>query len=171
MRGDTALRRRVCTAQRVQSRSRLQRFAKDADLIGLPHDERPRLDTADRKSDRNPVNETKSALFLLQGNDRLARDPTAERFAIVTARPAISTASRTTKSDRMTRGSTSIYAVSRARARSRLRWMAISRGSCWPATQQSKFISSPELTLTSQPIDGFLFASSSYAIAPNSSDF
>jgi hypothetical protein len=52
--------------------------------IGLPHGERPRLNVADGKSDRDPVNETKPALFSAANNDRFVGNARAGIFAAIT---------------------------------------------------------------------------------------
>jgi hypothetical protein len=55
--------------------------------IGLDHDERPRFEALNGKSDQPSVNETKPALFSAAGNERFAIDADAERFAMMTVRP------------------------------------------------------------------------------------
>jgi hypothetical protein len=54
----------------------------------LEHDERPRFEALNGKSDQPPVNETKPALFSKTSNERFAADAYAETFAMMTARPA-----------------------------------------------------------------------------------
>jgi hypothetical protein len=52
----------------------------------LEHDERPRFEALNGKSDQPSVNETKPALFSKTGNERFAIDAYAETFAMMTAR-------------------------------------------------------------------------------------
>jgi hypothetical protein len=54
----------------------------------LEHDGRPRFEALNGKSDQPSVNETKPALFSKTGNERFVVDAYAEKFAMMTARPA-----------------------------------------------------------------------------------
>src|SRR3954463_6435102 len=82
--GGTALCRPAGTARRPRRRNFSGCFVND-EWIGLPHGERPRLYLADRKSERDPVNETKPALFFPASNDRVADHTDTEIFATLTA--------------------------------------------------------------------------------------
>jgi hypothetical protein len=62
----------------------------------LRHAERPRFNAADRKRVRSSVNETKSALFSLQSNDRFARHAGTEKFAMIIAQSTILRARQST---------------------------------------------------------------------------
>jgi hypothetical protein len=64
-------------------------FANDAAGIELLHGERPRFDVADRKTDRNSVNETKSALFSWPCNDRFVGNARTEKFATIVVQSLI----------------------------------------------------------------------------------
>ncbi|WP_143109123.1 hypothetical protein [Bradyrhizobium sp. Rc3b] len=93
--------------------------------IGLPHGERPRFLAADRKSDRDSVNETKSALFLMQGNDRIVGGATAERIAIVALNPQVARSADHEIDPNCARNCLNECCAS-PRARTRLQWTAIS---------------------------------------------
>jgi hypothetical protein len=69
--------------------------------IRLEHDGRPRFEALNGKSDQPSVNETKPALFSKTGNERFAVEAYAEKFAVMTARPA----ARGTKFDATQRSS------------------------------------------------------------------
>ncbi|MGY4154679.1 MULTISPECIES: hypothetical protein [unclassified Bradyrhizobium] len=60
----------------------------------------PRFDTANRKSDRRSVNETKPALFSTPGNVRVVGDAGNEIFEVIIARPCIPRALQQPKSKR-----------------------------------------------------------------------
>jgi hypothetical protein len=113
--------------------------------IRLEHDERPRFDAYNGKSDQPSVNETKPALFSSTGNEHVAVDADTERFAMMMARPPARGPNSTRRSALLARTrdkAAAVAAVSRRGKHPRLRLALCSQVSCSRSTQQRKFISS-----------------------------